>query len=60
MPVEVLTKKKVKKKQNLDAAEAQLHLEKDPEAEEKHERHKPIAVPPKSNFQSGAQSDAST
>ncbi|XP_047958159.1 ubinuclein-1-like isoform X2 [Salvia hispanica] len=36
MPVEVLPKKKVKKKQNPGAAEAQLHLEKAPEAEEKH------------------------
>ncbi|XP_042040487.1 ubinuclein-1-like isoform X1 [Salvia splendens] len=56
MPVEVLPKKKVKKKQNLDAAEAQLCLEKAPEAEEKHKHHKPTAVPPKFNLQPGAKS----
>ncbi|KAL1543785.1 ubinuclein-1-like isoform X1 [Salvia divinorum] len=57
MPVEALPKKKVKKKQNLDAAEAQLRLEKAPEAEEKHKHHKPTAVPPpKSNPQPGAKS----
>lgn len=56
VPVEVLPKKKVKKKQNLDAAEAQLRLEKVPEIEEKHKHHKHIAVPPKSNVQPGAHS----
>lgn len=56
MPVEVLPKKKVKKKQNLDAAEAQLRLETAPEAEEKHKHHKPTAVPPKFNLQPGAKS----
>ncbi|XP_057795682.1 ubinuclein-1-like isoform X3 [Salvia miltiorrhiza] len=56
VPVEVLLKKKVKKKQNIDAAEAQLRIEKAPEAEEKTKHHKHITVPPKLNLQPGAQS----
>ncbi|KAH6782630.1 hypothetical protein C2S51_007923 [Perilla frutescens var. frutescens] len=57
VPVEVLPKKKVKKKQNADAVEAPLRLEKVSEAEERHKHHKQVAVPPsKSNLQPGVQS----
>lgn len=58
MAMEVLPKKKLKKKQNTDSVEAQLRLEKTPEeAEEKHKHHKHITVaPPKSSLQPGAHS----
>lgn len=56
--MEVLPRKKLKKTQNSDALEAQLRLEKVPEAEEKHKHHKHTTVPPpKSSLQPGAQSD---
>lgn len=46
VPVEVLPKKKVKKKQNPDAVEAPVRFEKVLEAEEKHKHHKNVAAPP--------------
>ncbi|KAI3464559.1 hypothetical protein Pfo_021222 [Paulownia fortunei] len=59
VPMDVLPKKKVKRKSNTEMVEAQFRLEKlvVSQAEERHKHHKHVAVPlPKSNLQPAAPS----